>query len=129
MVEKKFSRDELNQKNILQLISLLTDTKRIQKARSLKYRNISIIYQSSEGYMYEIKGSHQSYFLKIDQKKRVLIHNCEDWIRRGIPEYQLCKHFVRIFQELYEKEAKALLIDLLLHPWTFTNSDAYLKNI
>ena len=79
--------------------------------------------------MYEIKGTQQTYFLRIDRKNRVLIHNCEDWIRRQMREYKLCKHFGRIFQEIYETEAKEILIDLILHSWTFSDSDDYLKNI
>ncbi|NVM54009.1 MAG: hypothetical protein HWN66_09945 [Candidatus Helarchaeota archaeon] len=127
MDKPTFSKAELEQKDIHELLKLLSDIKRLQKARTLKYKDIRIIFQSEEGYMYEIKGTKQTYFLRIDRKNRALIHNCEDWIRRGMRENKLCKHFDRIFQEIYEKEAKAILIDLLLNSWVFLDSDNYLK--
>lgn len=128
MSNSPISKKELAQKDVRELLKLLMDNKRLQKARTLSYQDIRIIFQSEEGYMYEIKGSKQSYFLRIDRKNKALVHNCEDWIRRGMRDYKLCKHFGRIFQEIYEKEAKEILIDLFLNPWAFLDSDDYLKN-
>lgn len=129
MKNSSFKKAELNQKEISELLELLTDTKRLKKAETIKNSDIRLIFQSEEGYMYEIKGKKHNYFLRIDCKNKVLIHNCEDWLHRGMRDYQLCKHFVRIFQLLYEKEAKKILIDLLLHPWILSDSDEYLKNM
>jgi hypothetical protein len=127
MSKAQFSRDELERKTILQLLEMLSDSKRIQKAKTIKYTDIRIIFQTDEGRMYEIKSSTQTYLLRIDRKNRSLIHNCEDWVRRCIVEHKLCKHFDRIFQLLYEKDAKELLIDMCLYSWAFLDSDSYLK--
>ncbi|NVM31861.1 MAG: hypothetical protein HWN65_23680 [Candidatus Helarchaeota archaeon] len=128
MEKPTFSKEELEQKTISELLNLLSDAKRLKKASKIGYKDIRIIFQSEEeeGYMYEIKGSKQTYFLRIDYKNKALIHNCDDWMRRGMREYRLCKHFLRIFQEIYEKEAKEILIDLLLNTWSFLDSDDYL---
>ncbi len=128
MNNSSISRAELEEKDIPALLDLVTDAKRIKNAKSIKDLDIRIIYQSNEGYMYEIKGRKSNYFLKIDCKNKVLVHNCEDWLHRGMRDYQLCKHFVRIFQILYEKEAKTILIDLILSPWSFLDTENYLKN-
>lgn len=79
--------------------------------------------------MFEIKGSKQTYVLKIDLKHKALIHNCEDWLHRGMQNYQLCKHYVRIFQELFEEEAKEIVTDVLVNSWAFVDSDDYLKKV
>ncbi len=123
------SRRELEKKSILELLQLLTDEARLQKARGLKFQDIRIVFQTEEGYMYEIRGAKNTYFLRIDRKNRALVHNCEDFLRRGLRDGLLCKHFTRIFQEIYEKEAKEILIDLLLNPWVYLDSDEYLKKI
>ena len=122
-------REELEQKSIDGLLQELSDSKRLQKADTIKNADIRIVFQSEEGYMYEIKGTKQSYFLKIDIKNKTLVHNCEDWLHRGMRDYKLCKHFIRIFQSIYKKEAKKILIDLILQPWAVSDSDDYLKNV
>ena len=127
MKKHSYSREELEQKDRPDLLKLLSDEKRLQKARSIKFMNIRIIFQSEKGYMYEIKGSKQTYFLRIDRRNRTLVHNCEDWLRRGLRDGIICKHFIRILHEIYEKEAKEIIIDLLLNDWTFVDSDDYLK--
>jgi len=127
MSKSQFSKDELKRKTVLQLLEILSDSKRLQKARTIKYTDFRIIYQTEEGYMYEIQSSNQTYFLRIDRKNRVLIHNCEDWVRRCMMEHKLCKHFDRILQLIYEKDAKELLTDLYLNSWAFLDSDEYLK--
>ena len=122
-------REELEKKSIHDLIEELSDSKRLQKANTIKNTDIRIVFQSEEGYMYEIKGTKQSYFLKIDTKNKTLVHNCEDWLHRGMRDYRLCKHFIRIFQLLFEKDAKKILIDLILQPWAVSDSDDYLKRV
>ncbi|MFX1294444.1 MAG: hypothetical protein ACFFD2_06265 [Promethearchaeota archaeon] len=129
MNKVSISRESLEQKDIRQLLQLLSDSKRIQKAKTLYISDIKIIFQSDEGYMYEIKGTKQTYYLRIDLKNKVLIHNCDDWVHRGLRNNKLCKHFIRVFQLLYDKEAKRILIDLILSPWIFSDSDTYLKNL
>ena len=126
---KKMKREELEKKSIHDLLEELSDSKRLQKASTIKNTDIRIVFQSEEGYMYEIKGTKQSYFLKIDIKNKTLVHNCEDWLHRGMRDGQLCKHFIRIFQSIYEKDAKKILINLILEPWVFSDSDDYLKNL
>jgi hypothetical protein len=128
MNNSSITKAELEEKDIPALLNLITDPKRIKNAKTIKDLDVRIIYQSNEGYMYEIKGRKSNYFLKIDCRNKVLVHNCEDWLHRGMRDYQLCKHFVRIFQILYEKEAKTILIDLILNPWSFLDSENYLKN-
>ena len=127
MDKTSYSREELAQKTVPELLRLLTDEKRLQKARAIKYTEIRIIFQSDAGYMYEIKGSKESYFLRIDRKNRAIVHNCEDFLRRGIRDGILCKHCVRVLQEIYKKDAKEILIELLLNLWTYVDSDEYLK--
>ncbi len=129
MNNQTYTKEILEQKDISALLEILSDSKRILKAKTIKLSEIQIVFQSEQGYMYEFKGSKQTYILRIDLKNKVLVHNCEDFIRRGIRDYSLCKHFVKIFQILYEKEAKMILLDLLLHSWTLTDSDDYLKTI
>lgn len=127
MSKAQFSKEELERKTVLQLLEVLSDSKRLQKARPIKYTDIRIIFQTDEGSMYEIQSATQTYFLRIDRKNRVLIHNCEDWVRRCMIEHKLCKHCDRILQLIYEKDAKELLMDMCLHSWEFLDSDTYLK--
>ncbi|MHA1359854.1 MAG: hypothetical protein ACTSRC_17195 [Candidatus Helarchaeota archaeon] len=120
-------KTDLESKDIPTLLEMLTDSKRIANAKRITTQDIRIVYLSDDAYMYEIKGTKHNYFLKIDWKHKVLVHNCEDWLHRGMRDYQLCKHFVRIFQLVYEKEAKKILIDLILQPWRFADSEDYLR--
>ncbi|MHA1650455.1 MAG: hypothetical protein ACTSYB_09680, partial [Candidatus Helarchaeota archaeon] len=83
-----FQEDELDQKDVYDLLKLLTDAKRLKKAETIKNSDIRLIFQSEDGYMYEIKGKKHNYFLRIDWKNKVLIHNCEDWLHRGMRDYQ-----------------------------------------
>lgn len=129
MPESPISRETLEKKGIQELIKLISDPLRMQKARALNYTDIRTIFQSEEGYMYEIRGKKQTYFLRIDRKNKALIHNCEDWIHRCVRDYKLCKHFIRIFQSIYENEAKEILIDLILQPWAFFETDDYIKKL
>jgi hypothetical protein len=131
MAGTKYTREELQSKKILELLQLIILPNRLSKASAMKRADIRIIFQDETGYMYEIKGSKQNYFLKIDRKNRALIHNCEDWLHRGMRHSQLCKHFGRIFQEMYAGDAKEILIDLILNrtDWLFLNSDEYLTQV
>ncbi|HUX99734.1 MAG TPA: hypothetical protein VMV49_09290 [Candidatus Deferrimicrobium sp.] len=128
MSKESISKEELEKKDIPALLNLFIDTKRLQKAKMIIYSDIRIIFQSEEEYMYEIKGTKQTYFLKIDLRNKVLVHNCEDWVRRCMRDNLLCKHFGRIFQEIYPKDAKKILIDMCLNSWSFLDTDDYLKN-
>ncbi len=64
----------------------------------------------------EVKGSkEEQYNIEIDVNKKVLKHNCHDFITRRAEEKKFCKHLLKLFLLLYAKNS--------------TSTEFFLKNI
>ena len=64
----------------------------------------------------EVKGSkEEQYNIEIDVNKKVLKHNCHDFIARRAEEKKFCKHLLKLFLLLYAKNS--------------TSTEFFLKNI
>lgn len=71
------------------------------------------------------KGSETDYHLSIDYKKKVIKHNCSDFILKRIKNKKFCKHLTKIFIDLLKHKDKMdvknllNLIYLSLDKWEF----------
>jgi len=75
----------------------------------------------------EVQGSKKEpYSIKIDINKKILIHNCTDFVERRAEDRKFCKHLAKLFLLLKEKN-KDFALDILnklassINEWEFSN--------
>lgn len=58
----------------------------------------------------EVKGSkEESYFIEISSKEKTLRHNCHDFLTRRAEDKKFCKHLIKLFLLLNERNKEATL--------------------
>ena len=60
----------------------------------------------------------RDYKLFLDEKSRVIGHNCPDWRRMSVIR-RFCKHVTKLFLSLEEDEAVRLLLSMQQESWQF----------
>jgi hypothetical protein len=72
----------------------------------------------------EVKGSRkESYFIEINSKEKILRHDCHDFITRRAENKKFCKHLVKLFLFLKERNEEATLNFLKLISENINNWD------
>ena len=58
----------------------------------------------------EISGTKEKpYKIEIDSKKKILIHDCHDFVTRKSKEKKFCKHLIKLFLKLKETDEESAL--------------------
>jgi uncharacterized protein YecE (DUF72 family) len=99
--------DEKTNVTINELLRTLMDQDRFNKARGMKDEELTITTRSTMNVEVTIK----QYIVKIDLKKRTIVHDCHDW-HKGIPKKRLCKHLAKVFFKLPADYSMKILTDL-----------------
>ncbi len=100
------------------ILKIFTDNSTINRAAGIPNSHFKLkIFDPEIGIVRsEVKGSKEDqYNIEIDINKRVLRHNCHDFITRRAENKKFCKHVFKLFLLLYSKNP--------------TNAELFLKNL
>ena len=123
----KFKRNNSNKFNIL--LKAFLDTGTINRAVLVSDNsfNINIFDPSDKSISALVKGSQKTpYFIEISSKKKVLKHNCHDFLTKRAQNKKFCKHLAKLFLILKEKDevgATSILenISKEINKWDFVS--------
>jgi len=90
------------------LLKIFTDKSTLNRAAVIPNSHFKlIIFDPEVGIIRsEVKGSKEDqYSIEIDVKNNVLKHNCHDFITRRAENKKFCKHILKLFLLLYEKNS------------------------
>ncbi len=91
-----------------ELLLKTTDGARANRARKIKDEELIINKISVK----EIKAEIRSYSIKIDLDRRILSHDCQDWLK-GLGIKRICKHVGKLFLQLPTEKSTNILTDLI----------------
>ncbi|MFW9770598.1 MAG: hypothetical protein ACFFBY_04870 [Promethearchaeota archaeon] len=104
-LKDQFQQNNKNEFNIL--LKGLSDKSTLNRAVSISESAFNLINFNKVLLDATVKGSkEQSYIIKVDLINKSLIHNCHDFQTRKSNEKRFCKHLIRIFLLLKEKDEK-----------------------
>jgi len=111
------------------LLKVFTDKGTINRAVTVPNSNIKLIeFSTDKGIIKtEVKGSEgKLYIIEIDINKKILLHNCHDFETRRAQQKKFCKHILKLFLLLINKNltsAKFFLNDLAenIDKWNFSS--------
>jgi hypothetical protein len=84
---------------------------RLRRARSIGDKELRIL-RHDRG---QLIAGIRTYNVRIDFKKKIIEHDCADWVRRKSGK-KLCKHLGKIMLTIPEKKATLLLKDMIAKP-------------
>jgi hypothetical protein len=96
------------QSGIEDLLLQLTDTRRLERGRMIKDRDVSIQKLSQNA----LKASIKEYQVELKFRDKVLKHDCDDW-RKGLRNKRICKHIAKMFLSITHEDSKRILQNLL----------------
>jgi len=110
------SQEEAEKLNISQLLREFTDTKRIDRAETIRESSVSFKQRS----LSLIRATVKDYTVQIDVDRRTISHDCEDW-EKLVQDKKICKHVVRVFLSLPHETSKSILAKMLMEKdlWRF----------
>ena len=99
-----------------QMLRLFLGAARLQRAKEIDDSLVSISDSSAD----RVEGKVKDYVIEIDLKKRMILHDCEDW-RKNLNSKNMCKHLGKFLLTLDDKAATDLLREVLVNKdeWTF----------
>ncbi len=114
---------DLSELGVEELLLKTTDRARANRAKKIKDEELIINKISIK----EIKAEIRSYSIKIDLDRRILTHDCQDWLK-GLGVKRICKHVAKLFLQLPAEKSTNILRDLIEQKdkWQFqasVNSD------
>jgi len=90
--------------SVADLLMRFTTASRLSRAEKMSDDEVSMVHSSDEFLDAEVR----SYYIKVDLKRRVLKHNCDDW-RKGMTSKRMCKHLGKLFLSLPPGQARDIL--------------------
>jgi len=111
------------------LLKAFLDKGTLNRAVAVSDESFNIIRLEQENGLIEagVEGSKEgSYKIKINSKKKILTHNCHDFIERRSIDKKFCKHLVKLFLLLKENNENFTLelldnIATSINEWEFTS--------
>ena len=102
--------------NIEELLSRITDRGRLERGRKIKDEEIVIEESSHERF----RAKTRRYRIEVDRKSKVLRHDCDDW-KKGLGIRRICKHVVKLFLMIPKEESREVVEDILKNKddWSF----------
>ena len=97
------------------LLKAFTDKGTLNRAVTVSDSAFSIeIFNPEKGIIKsKVKGTKEdSYVINMDLNKLQLTHNCHDYVQRKSPSKQFCKHLVKLFLILKEKDKDSAILFL-----------------
>jgi hypothetical protein len=112
----RISADDVTRSSLEELLQRFLGASRLERAKSIPDNLVSLSGQDGE----MIYGKVKQYLVTIDVKRRTITHDCDDW-KRNMRSRLMCKHLGKVFLTLRNREATALLRQILLERdhWVF----------
>jgi len=105
----RISADDVTRSNLEELLQRFLGPARLERAKSIPNSLVSLSGQDGD----MIHGKVKQYLVTIDIKRRIITHDCDDW-KRNMGSKLMCKHLGKVFLTLKNREATALLRQILL---------------
>lgn len=108
--------EEVERMDFENLLSTFMDKGRLGRAKGIKDKEIRIEEISDD----RVKASIRNYHLSIDNKSRVILHDCADWSRCA-PAKQFCKHVGKVMMTIPKEKASEIMKQIALEreKWEF----------
>ncbi len=112
----RISVDDAARSSLEKLLQRFLGAARLERAKSIPDSLVSLSGQDGD----MIYGNVKQYLVTIDIKRRIIAHDCDDW-KKNMRSKLMCKHLGKVFLTLKNREATALLRQILHEKdqWTF----------
>ncbi len=99
---------DVTRSSLEELLQQFLGAARLERAKSIPDSLVSLSGQDGD----MIYGNVKQYLVTIDIKRRIITHDCDDW-KKNMRSKLMCKHLGKVFLTLKNREATALLRQIL----------------
>ena len=124
---REFNGEVENMTQFNSLFKIFVDSATIDRTASILQSDLTFLEISNSVLKATVIGSKQDpYIIEINSPKRILKHDCHDFITRKSKEKKFCKHIAKMFlllKDNNERIAKKILNEIAMHvnDWDFSS--------